>query len=274
MQPNSPLLPWLACACFLLLPSAPSAKAQCGVNTISFGNIGLVSGNPFQAEIVVTRSGSTALHSIMPPRHPELVARDSEGRIRTERVVGEFKRDSGPDTGNNAEQHLIMICDPIAQTLTQIDTLNATAKIIHSRPSAPSIQRGPLRSFCSSRLLLSHDGNLRREDLGDQTIEGVEAHGERIYLPMLGAPANTESAQADNANDRWCSDQLAAVVLTVSSNPKTGAKTSVAMQKIGRTEPDPALFQIPPDYAVTESVAPPLGRRGQTAASPTPIDHP
>jgi hypothetical protein len=46
------------------------------------------------------------------------------------------------------------------------------------------------------------------------------------------------------------------------------------MQKIDRTEPDPALFQIPPDYAVTESVAEPRDRRNQSAPSPTPSNQP
>jgi hypothetical protein len=35
---------------------------------------------------------------------------------------------------------------------------------------------------------------------------------------------------------------------------------AATMQKIDRSEPDPALFQIPPDYAVSESVATPRER--------------
>jgi hypothetical protein len=274
MRPN-PLLPlWLASASFFLFLSAPPAKAQCGVNSIGFGDVGLVSGNPFHAEIVVTTSGATKPNSIIAPRQPELVARDSQGRIRTKRVTGEFKRDNGPEAGTKADQHIIMICDPVAQTLTQIDTLNATAKIIHSRPSGPSssrLQPRPTRSFCSSRLLFNHAGQMKGEDLGYQTIAGVEAHGERISMPMLGAPVSGESSHSDNTTDRWCSDQLSAVILRVTENTKTGAKSSVAMQNIERTDPDPSLFQIPPDYAVTESVAEPHIRN---AAPPPPSNQP
>lgn len=98
-----PLLPlWLATACVLVFVSASPAKAQCGVNSLGYGDVGLVSQNPFHAEIVVTRSGSTLLNSVIPPRPPELVARDSEGRIRTERVRGEFQHDNGPDAGTKA----------------------------------------------------------------------------------------------------------------------------------------------------------------------------
>lgn len=164
-----------------------------------------------------------------------------------------------------------MICDPVAQTMTEINTLDATAKIIHSRPSTPSsplLQSVHTRTFCSSRLLLGHDGHIKREDLGDQTIEGVVAHGERIFMPMLGAPDGGESAQGNNTTDRWCSDDLSALVLTVSENARTGAKSSVGMQKIDRTEPDPSLFQIPPGYAVTESVAEPHKR----ITTPPPVN--
>jgi hypothetical protein len=249
-----------ATACFLLFVAASAASAQCGTNTIGFGDIGVVAGNPFSAEVVHTTSGSSDIKSTLGPTFPEWVARDSQGRVRTERIPGAFKRDNGPGAGTKVDQHLIMICDPVAQTLTQIDTLNATAKIIHSRPSAPSAPTQ--RTFCSSRLPSNRDGRLQIEDLGDQTIEGVEAHGERITMPMLGgAPSGISSSMPDeNTRDVWCSDQLAAVVLSVMNHPKTGVKSSIAMQHIDRNEPDQALFQIPPDYAVTESVAEPRPR--------------
>jgi hypothetical protein len=81
-------------------------------------------------------------------------------------------------------------------------------------------------------------------------------------MPMLGeAPSGIPSSATDaNTRDVWCSDQLAAVVLSVMNHPKTGVKSSVAIQHIVRNEPDQALFQIPPDYAVTESVAEPRPR--------------
>jgi hypothetical protein len=160
---------------------------------------------------------------------------------------------------------MIMICDPVAQTLTRIDTLNKTATIIHSRPSAPStsgtsrLQPAHTRTFCSSQLRISM--HLGGEDLGVKTIEGVEAKGVRYAMPMLVASTGGESSSS-NTNERWCSDDLSALVLTVNENTKTGTKFTVEMQKIERIEPDPSLFQIPPDYAITESVAAPLGSRG------------
>ena len=56
--------------------------------------------------------------------------------------------------------------------------------------------------------------------------------------------------------DTWCSEDLSAVVLRVTET-RTGMKLTAAMQNIVRGEPDPALFQIPAGYAVTESIADP-----------------
>jgi hypothetical protein len=251
-----------ASACFLFCAAGMPVRAQCGVNSLGFGNIGIVANNPFQAEVVTTHPESSSLGSRL-----EYVARDNQGRIRTDRTAGKYKHDTGPEAGTEAEERMIMICDPIAQTLTRIDTLNKTATIIHSRPSAPStsrLQPAHARTFCSSRLLIGL--HLGGEDLGVKTIEGVEAHGEQFTMPMLATSTGGEST-SNSTNERWCSDDLSAVVLTVTTNSKAGTKFTVEMQKIERIEPDPSLFQIPPDYAVTESVAPPLGRRSSSVSS-------
>ena len=254
------LLPFsLVSGCALLLLSASSAQSQCSANTIGFGDVGVVANNPFRADVTLTTTGHTEMNVTLRPNFPESVARDSQGRVRTERVAGEFKRDTGPEAGSKVELHLIMICDPVAQTLTQIDTATLTARIIHSRPSAPrsgALQQGTPRSFCSSRLSSARNAaRFQAEDLGDQIIEGLEAHGERVTLPMLGATTPEESPNGASTSERWCADSLSALVLTISGNTKTGVKTTIAMRNIDRAEPDPALFQIPPGYAITESVA-------------------
>jgi hypothetical protein len=86
-------------------------------------------------------------------------------------------------------------------------------------------------------------------------------------MPMQGMTAGEESPNGEHTSELWCSDSLSAIVLTVAGNTKTGVKSTVAMRNIERSEPDPALFQIPSDYAVTESVAQPR-ERGDTNAAP------
>jgi hypothetical protein len=254
------LLPFsLVSGCVLLLLSASSAQSQCSANTVGFGDVGVVANNRFHADVTLITTGHTEINATLRPNFPESVARDSQGRVRTERVAGEFKRDTGPDAGSKVELHLITICDPVAQTLTQIDTATLTARIIHSRPSATrsgALQQGTRRAFCSSRLSSARNAaRFQVEDLGDQIIEGLEAHGERVTLPMLGATAPEESPNGGSTSERWCAESLSALVLTITGNTKTGMKTTIAMRNVDRTEPDPALFQIPPGYAITESVA-------------------
>jgi len=276
---RSTLLPFcLITVCVSLLVSATPANAQCGANSVGYGNVGIGTDNPFHAEIVTT-PGPTEPESIV-TRYPKLVARDSQGRIRIDSVAKEIKRDTGPDAGTKVEQHIIVICDPVAQTMTQLDALNSTAKILRSPPSAPNSSRvqGTPRTFCSTRVRLNPREGVVGTDLGAHTIQGVEAHGARTHFVMgvttfVGA-TKTSVPPSDYAQDTWCSDELSAVVLTVTQDTKTGEKSTVAMQNIDRTEPDASLFQIPPDYKVTETIMQPVEHHTKSTSTPKPAENP
>lgn len=107
-----------------------------------------------------------------------------------------------------------------------------------------------------------HAGRLEVEGLGEKVIEGVLAHGQRAQMAPPdsagGVTAPTEGVATltdDAVTERWCSDELSAMVLSDSENTKTERKSSRAMRNIEHTEPHPQLFQIPANYAVTESIA-------------------
>jgi hypothetical protein len=275
---RSTLLPFCPITvCFSLLVSATPANAQCDANSVGYGNVGIVTDNPFHAEIVTT-PGPTEPESIV-TRYPKLVARDSKGRIRIDRV-GEVKRDDGPHAGTMSEMHVIMICDPVAQTTTQLDALNSTAKILHSPPSAQNSSRvqGAPRTFCSTRVRLNPREGVVGRDLGVQTIQGVEAHGAQSEFVMgvttFVGTTKTSLPPSYYAQDIWCSDELSAVVLTVTQDTKTGERSTVAMQNIDRTEPDASLFRIPPDYKVIETNMQPVEHHTKGASTPKPAENP
>ena len=95
----------------------------------------------------------------------------------------------------------------------------------------------------------------KNESLGSQMIEGVEAEGTRItHTIPAGAMGNERPIEA--TYERWYSKELQLDVLIKSVDPRSGESTQ-QMTKISRGEPDPALFEIPPDYTVQE-VAPNL----------------
>ncbi len=102
-----------ATACLFVVLSASPVHSQCGVNSVAFGDVGIVTDNPFHAEIAATASGPSDLAPCTLLRLTS-VARDMQGRIRTERIGGEFKHDTGAQAGSEEEQHVIMICDPVA----------------------------------------------------------------------------------------------------------------------------------------------------------------
>jgi hypothetical protein len=70
-------------------------------------------------------------------------------------------------------------------------------------------------------------------------------------------PVGESSLGGETVTERWCSDELSALILTNTKDSKGGLKSTVAMRNIDRIEPDPGLFQIPQGYAVSESVAEP-----------------
>lgn len=252
----------LVSATLLLLLSAAPVRSQCRLNAFGIGEAAAVPGNSFRAEIVTTISGENTANSTAPPREPRLVARDAEGRVRIESTMGEFKRDTGPDAGSKVERHEILICDPTNNTMTQIDTLNATANIARPAPGdRPRPMTSP-KSFCSRWLYAKSSGE-SAEDLGEQTIEGVSAHGIRTST-TIGASNNLGSTSRTRVTEEWCSDEIAAIVLRTMEPLASGQKVTVAMRNIERGEPDPSLFRIPPHYAVTESVAGPRARLAPT----------
>jgi hypothetical protein len=55
--------------------------------------------------------------------------------------------------------------------------------------------------------------------------------------------------------DQWRSEQLRITLLSKCSDPRSG-KSVVRMQHIDRAEPDPLLFQVPPDYTIDEETGP------------------
>jgi hypothetical protein len=87
-----------------------------------------------------------------------------------------------------------------------------------------------------------------REDLGEQTIEGVVAKGTRttIVIPA-GAIGNEQPLK--EISEEWLAKDLKVLVLTIHADPRTG-KTTYRLTNINRSEPNPSLFEVPAGYAV------------------------
>jgi len=113
------------------------------------------------------------------------------------------------------------------------------------------------------------NANEVKEQLGKQSIEGVEAEGTRTTVTIAAGEIGNERP-IEIVSERWYSPELQLVVMTRHSDPRFG-ETTYKLTNINRSEPAKSLFEVPSDYTVKEgpSVGPktaPLQRK----KSPSP----
>jgi len=92
--------------------------------------------------------------------------------------------------------------------------------------------------------------NAVKEDLGKQTIEGVEAEGTRTTITIPAGEIGNERP-IEIVSERWYSPELQLVVMTRHSDPRTG-ETTYKLTNINRAEPAKSLFEVPAGYTVKE----------------------
>jgi len=252
---------------FVFLALASCAEAQCN---LAFMEVATVEGNPFTAEKVTTTTRPPGHLRLELPLNaaPTQIARDSKGRVRIERVVGTFEIKSGPEAGTEVKKRVITICDPVSQTLTQLDTVNKTAMITRSQGGS-ALRAGLLaKGFCAQETK-AFTGQ-QTEDLGHRTIDGFDAMGVRVALPTFVTSSKEGESSTQSTREIWCSEEMGAVLLQVLTSSRPGTKSEFALTNLVRQEPDPALFEIPADFTISERVMERM-RKPQTApvAKPT-----
>jgi len=94
--------------------------------------------------------------------------------------------------------------------------------------------------------------NAVTEDLGKQTIEGVEAQGTRITITIPTGEIGNERP-IEIVNERWYSPELQMDVMTRQNDPRTG-ETTYRLTNINRSEQAKSLFEVPADYTVSEGL--------------------
>ena len=94
-------------------------------------------------------------------------------------------------------------------------------------------------------------GKTTREDLGQQTMEGVTATGTRTTTEIpAGAIGNEQPIKI--VSEQWFSPELQVLVMTRHTDPRVG-ETTYRLTGIVRAEPVRSLFDVPPDYTLHES---------------------
>jgi hypothetical protein len=97
----------------------------------------------------------------------------------------------------------------------------------------------------------SGEKNAKKESLGKQSVEGVEAEGTRTTVTIPAGEMGNERP-IEIVSESWYSPELQVVVMTRHSDPRFG-ETTYRLTNINRSEPAKSLFEIPADYKVEEA---------------------
>lgn len=174
---------------------------------------------------------------VMTTHSEEHEMRDSEGRTRRE--VGVVK-------DGQFEVWTVLLSDPVARISVTMDVRKKTASVGHSALTREQEVR-------MAEALAPADANRQEdqtlvstyaEELQPETIAGVYATGSRRTVTL---PARGDEIQL--VSEAWRSADLKIIMRSATDDPQMG-KFTMEVTELERNEPDPALFQIPPDYKV------------------------
>jgi hypothetical protein len=223
---------WLV---FLVLVAAAGSLAQ---NTGSIFVTPIASA-PFTGVIDVERTMVQPNGSVISFKTTREVARDSQGRIYN------VFRELVPVSGNITPPIIrIHFYDPQTRSYTYLYPQRRTyltGMVNHPPATGPAdLVASPLGNSAPLNQFT------RQEDLGTHTVEGVSAHGvrETQTIPAANSGTGNEILLTD---EYWYSDELQMNVMVKHNDPRTGSVT-MTLTQVTRTDPDPALFQIPAGY--------------------------
>jgi hypothetical protein len=203
--------------------------------------------------------------------------RDSAGRVRTERPFLMMTRDPRPAD----MPYGVVIQDPIMHFEYVLDQQNRiayrypipeTQQRIVPRPPLTVPTSGGVGSGsggttsaagATARVPLSSQNTTVNgvpvptvvEQLGTQTFDGgIVAEGTRRTMTYpVGFQGNDRPINV--ILETWMSRELNLIIFSKNIDPRAGENTT-RFQNLNRVEPDPALFQPPPDYRIVDQTGP------------------
>jgi len=231
----------------------------------------LVKGSPYSAQAVTEMTQILSDGNRIVNTSSAAVYRDGEGRTRREqtlKAIGNFSAHGEPF-------QTISINDPVSGVAYVLEPHSHTARKIQGlridgasgegfRVRSPNGEgqtitlntttSGPVtvrRGTAEAKIVEERERTaFRKEDLGTQTIEGVNAVGTKTTITIPAGQIGNERA-IEIVEEQWYSPELQAMVMTRHSDPRSG-ETVYRLTNINRTEPDRSLFEVPAGYTVNE----------------------
>jgi hypothetical protein len=263
------------------------AAGEPQVNTFYFESgvdISPVKGAPYTAKAVTTMTQTLADGNKIKHTSEVDLARDSEGRTRREQTLANL----GPWQTNN-KGSVITINDPVAHTryelhregdktfgsktmqMERMRVIEDHAKVMAeatARMQGQGVGVGAGESSAGSNIVIMTNGgeintmrrkvdgsaeenkNVKTEDLGTQSIEGVSAQGTRKTITIPAGQVGNEQPILI-VSETWYSPELKTTVMSKRNDPRVG-ETEFKLTNIQRVEPDANLFQPPPGVEINE----------------------
>jgi hypothetical protein len=195
---------------------------------------------PFTGIINVERSVVHPDGSVQDFRTVREIGRDSRGRIFSQ------YRTLLPASDTSTPQIIqVLIYDPETRTST---TLFTPQRLFRSgtvnRP--PETQPPALLDASTTGNSIPRNEFTKDEDLGTRQMAGVAVHGVRETQTIPAEKSGT-GKEIVTSDEFWYSADLRINMLIKHSDPRTGAVTMTVTQ-VKRSEPDPALLEIPEGF--------------------------
>lgn len=238
--------------------------------TFSFGRI---TGKPYSAEettrsVRVLGDGNRIVNSSV-----IRIFRDDQGRVRREVTLTRG--------GSEGKRTVITISDPVAGVSYSLDPRTKVARKSTAFPhlehtmqelndriqksihvNTKDLLDGKAFHFEFPEVNITPDFEAGRnapvprgkgvtrthEDLGTDTIAGIEAEGTRDVTTIPAGIIGNEKPIVIKS-ERWVAKDLGIDVKTIHEDPRFGT-TEFTISELKRTEPSAALFQVPPGYRV------------------------
>lgn len=237
----------------------------------------LVKGAPYSAQAVTETTQVLSDGNRIVNTNSASVYRDGEGRTRREqtlKAIGNFSPSGEPFVTisiNDPVTGVSYVLEPQSRTARKVGgfRIQAPPGAAQYKTSSPDGEpkvftfnrtpNGEVQTKSGSgemkmRIERDRNGTWRSEELGTQTIEGVNAVGTRTTITIPAGQIGNERA-IEIVDERWFSPDLKTIVMTRHTDPRAG-ETVYRLTDINRAEPDHSLFEVPGDYTIREDAEP------------------
>jgi hypothetical protein len=230
---------------------------------------------PYTAEYKIARVRTLADGSTITQESTETVALDSHGRRMTSTTIVPVSENQTPKTN-------VIVHDPEARTNSSWSVPGHGVTVTMPTLGQPQWSCGGRNWVYTAKMNGASATESPRpkstiEDLGTDTIQGIEARGRRtITTTPAGSVGNSEPLVRTNETWTAIAPGLKGVVArSMSDDPQSG-KTIKELTSFNQAEPDAVVFQPPADYDIVtrEALSDPCASAEGAEKPPAPIDPP